>query len=316
MKASEVLRRYQAGERNFQGVNLRGQSFKGKDLSGVDFSEADIRSTNFTGANLVGANFCGAFAGLQSHWAIGLVVISWLLSGASGLISGFTSTLAALTFYDPSFNTTNSENVIAGMTLLIMLAGFFIITIRKSLEASLVAVAVAGASVGTVAVIRAIVGPVDGILFDPSLTWYDRGALARMLYSKISTNLTTFTGANAVTLVSTVIIAVVIAVAVTVNLTVAGAFAVAGVGAVMIAVTVAVAVATATATAGLGEVVLAGVVKCTVAGAFLLLSAYIGWRAMKGDKRDAWVRSFAIALAATGGTSFRGADLTVLKQLV
>ena len=34
MKASEVLRRYAAGERDFHCVNLRGQSFKGKNLLG------------------------------------------------------------------------------------------------------------------------------------------------------------------------------------------------------------------------------------------------------------------------------------------
>ena len=88
MKASEVLRRYQAGERNFQRVNLRGQSFKGKDLSGADFSEADIRSTNFTGANLTGANFTGAKCGLQRRWLILLVAISWGLSWLSGRLVG------------------------------------------------------------------------------------------------------------------------------------------------------------------------------------------------------------------------------------
>jgi uncharacterized protein YjbI with pentapeptide repeats len=42
----------------------------------------------------------------------------------------------------------------------------------------------------------------------------------------------------------------------------------------------------------------------------MLFSAFISWRALKGDERDAWIRTFAIAFAATGGTSFRHADLT------
>ncbi|MEQ9355947.1 pentapeptide repeat-containing protein [Coleofasciculus chthonoplastes] len=40
------------------------------------------------------------------------------------------------------------------------------------------------------------------------------------------------------------------------------------------------------------------------------MSAYIGWRAIKGDEREAWIWGIAIDFAATGGTSFRRADLT------
>ncbi|MEM9136500.1 MAG: pentapeptide repeat-containing protein [Cyanobacteria bacterium P01_F01_bin.42] len=40
------------------------------------------------------------------------------------------------------------------------------------------------------------------------------------------------------------------------------------------------------------------------------MSAYVGWRALKGDERNAWIRSVAIAFASIGGTSFRGATLT------
>ncbi len=44
--------------------------------------------------------------------------------------------------------------------------------------------------------------------------------------------------------------------------------------------------------------------------AFTLFSAYIGWRSLTGEEKDAWIRSFALAFAATGGTSFRNANLT------
>lgn len=85
MKADEILEQYKAGSRDFRRVNLRGQSFKGKDLSEADFSKADIRGVDFTNAILIGASFRGALAGQKRRWAIGLSVVSWLLSGISGM---------------------------------------------------------------------------------------------------------------------------------------------------------------------------------------------------------------------------------------
>ncbi len=110
MKATEVLRRYAAGERNFQRENLRGQSFKGQDLSGADFSEADIRSTNFENANLQEVNFTGAKAGLQKRWVAFLLVISFLLSGVSGFCSLIIFDLVSLLF-----DSSNPKNFYAGL---------------------------------------------------------------------------------------------------------------------------------------------------------------------------------------------------------
>lgn len=84
------------------------------------------------------------------------------------------------------------------------------------------------------------------------------------------------------------------------------AFAVAG--AIAFAVAIAVAFAGTFGFAGAG----AGVVAVAVAVAFTLFSAYIGWRSLagnEGNEKDAWVRSFAITFAATGGTSFFSANL-------
>lgn len=220
---------------DFSGQNLRGRSFKGQDLSGANFSYADIRSGDFTNANLRSANFKGAKAGLQRRWAIVLTVVSWVLSGLSGVFSIFTGVLVGYVF-----DTTNRETFVAGVVYLITLAVFFILTFRKGLAVGLGAFAFAFA------------------------------------------------------------------------VAVAGAFAFAFAGSVAVAVAVAFAFAGAVAFAF--AVAFAGAGSVAVAGAFAVVStllyAYIGWRSLAGDEKHALIRPLIIAFAATGGTSFRGADLT------
>jgi len=251
MKASEVLRRYKDGRRDFGGESLRGQSFQGMNLAGADFSEADIRGANFTNAYLNGAKFSGAKAGLQKRWAVFLVVASWLLSAIAGVGSLWIGALVALIF-DPS----NIEDFIAGTVSIIILAVFFIVIIRKGLAVGFGAVTVAVAVTGAVAIAGA-------------------GAIAGTVAVAI-------TGAGAVAVA------------------VAGARAIVG----------AVAVAVAGAVAFTGAVARAEAIVGAGAIAVILLSNYLSLRALSGDERDAWIRVIVIAFAATGGTSFRGADLT------
>jgi len=87
---------------------------------------------------------------------------------------------------------------------------------------------------------------------------------------------------------------------------------VAGAVALALAGALAGAVAVAGAGAGAGALAVALALAGAVAGAgvFVIFSAYIGWRSLNGDERDSWIRSYAIAFATTGGTSFYGADLT------
>jgi len=89
MKASEVLRRYAIGERDFRRTNLRGQSFKGQDISGADFSEADIRGATFSHADLKGANFTKAKAGVQKQWLLIQQLIAFVASVLSGSLSAY-----------------------------------------------------------------------------------------------------------------------------------------------------------------------------------------------------------------------------------
>ncbi|NET58378.1 MAG: hypothetical protein F6K47_20150 [Symploca sp. SIO2E6] len=252
MKASKVLKRYNNGRRDFSGECLRGQSFKGKNLEGADFSEADIRGANFSNAKLSGAKFCGAKAGLQRRWAVFLVAVSWLLSALSGLFSIWMAAVVALLL------DTKIEYFLAGVVSLIVLAVFFIVTIRKGLAAGFGA----GAFAGAFTVAFTVAGVVDGVI-DGAFSGAFAGAVAGAV-----------AGAGA--------------------FVVAGAFAVAG------------AFVVAGAFAGAVD----GAFAVAVAVAVPPLGTYLGWRSVKGDERDAWIRAAAIAFTTTGGTSFRGAILT------
>lgn len=70
LSASELLQRYQTGDRNFRHYRLSGLDFREADLrqadfsqaelQGADFGNADLRAATFVGADLSGANFRGA----------------------------------------------------------------------------------------------------------------------------------------------------------------------------------------------------------------------------------------------------------------
>src|SRR6476661_5859240 len=93
-------------------------------------------------------------------------------------------------------------------------------------------------------------------------------------------------------------------------LALAVAVAVGGAGAVAKAVAGAAAMAAAVAGAVVAVGAGAGAGAGAVAVAVPALGIYIAWRALAGDEKHAFVRKIAIAFAATGGTSFRNADLT------
>jgi uncharacterized protein YjbI with pentapeptide repeats len=278
MKASEVLNRYAAGERNFQCLNLRGQSFEGKDLAGADFSKADLRSANFTGANLRGANFTGAKCGLQRRWATLLIILSSLLAGISGFLSIVIGFIVVEIFYPSS-----SGFQIAGWISLIILAIFLVLSTRKGIIAGAGAVALilVVALVGIVGVFIASGGPV-------------RNEIANLVGAVLVAVAITGAGVVAVALTGVVAGAVSIAVAVI------------GAG---IGVLAAVVLGVVGAEKGVVTGVAVGAVTVAVIVAMAVAGVYIGWRAMRGDEKDAWVRDFALAFAAIGGTSFKNAKL-------
>ena len=267
MKASEVLKKYAAGERDFRKENLRGQFFQGQNLSGADFSEADIRGANFKKTNLTGTKFCQAKAGLQKRWVTVLMLVSWIVSGVSGIASLLAGGVVALIFGN------NLENQVFGWIALISLIIVYSVILRQGLGAG---VASASAMASAFAFASAF----------PSA------------FAFIFARSSAFAFAITITFV----------------------FAIARVSAFTFAIAIAFAIASAfvfpsafpsamASTFGLREPVDIAL-ALALAIVLVLLGAYLGWRALKGDPRDAWIRTIAIAFAATGGTSFYKADLT------
>lgn len=264
MRATEVLKRYADGRRDFSGENLRGQSFKGKDLSGANFSEADIRGASFTNAMLCNVNFREAKAGLQSRWTICLVVGGLLFSALAGLTpatTGYFVEYLLLGLPTPINPLTIAMIAISLIPFLVILITPFRWGLEVAFQALFITVVITVVGAGVVAIVSRDVplieaGAIGGALI---LTLAEVAAIAVV-----------FAGVGSKALVGSLV------------------GAVAGVIVFQEAMT--------------GAVGLASTV--------VLLGNYVGWRALAFDERFLWIWRIGVAIAATGGTSFRNANLT------
>lgn len=284
---------------NFRQINLRGRSFKGQNLSKADFSYSDIRGADFTDANLTDANFSHAKAGLQPHWAIGLVILSILLSALSGFTSATLSFRAAIYFL-PRIPNLFVPSLVAGVVVLIVYVVFCILTVRQGIAGAILSVGVAGAvaSVVHVAVIANVGTAVDA-----------SGVVGKAIAMTVGGGM-----AGATAVVTAGVVAGVMAGAMAAAGAVAGVGAVVGTGVLAVAVSIVTAritaVATAVAKPEAVEAPVTGAVSAAAATAVTVLCIYVSWRVLAGDEKHAFVRTIAVAIAATGGTRFRSANLT------
>ena len=320
MTASETPSKERAEARNFQRRNLRGKSFKGQDLSGADFSEADLRGTNFTGAKLQGAKFTGAKCGLQKRWVVLLTILSWIMAAISGLFSILTGDSVSDIFYS------NPINQIKGCICLIVIVIFVILTIQKGIRVG--AFTVLGISAVFLVVTFAFAFLISGadIKIDaafqilrnkyafPNIDTVKgevgnvvEGISVEKLEEILRKSKTDILGLTAIGGLGANQAGEII---VLLTGTLTGAFAFTGAFAVSQAGGIIFLFIGAFAGILTGILTEAVTVTVTVAVAVAVTVTYIAWRAMKKDPRDAWVRRFAIAFAALGGTSFRSADLT------
>jgi uncharacterized protein YjbI with pentapeptide repeats len=267
---------------DYSGQNLQGRSFKGQNLTGANFSSADIRGADFTNAILKDADFTGAKAGLQRHWVIKLLTALLMLSALSGFVSEYVI-YALYRLINPTTDFLYAR--ISGAATLVVLIFFSFLTTYKNLDTSLnvsIFVSAIASSVVTATITRL------------STDDYKRGSGAA------------FAGVIAATIVDAGIIdsAIIIFGINKVKSCIFWRLAVI-VGCVAFYSSIVVS-ATRHDIVPSSFRVVTGIVIISI----VLLSVHIAQNAMQGDERYGLIYKIAIAFGATGGTSFRGADLT------
>lgn len=273
MKASEILAQYTAGERNFQGVNLRGQSFLGEDISGADFSEANIQGTNFTNTNLENCKFCRVKAGQSRIYKFILIIAVWIVSVLPAFSCYWTGEIAV-----KLFNVPNLENIFTGISYFAIITIFLITTLRKGIVFGIAVSVVSGATVGLFSMIGLrLIGKASTI----SATGFIIGILI-ILWAIESSIVSAVSGYK--TTIITAILAIIMS----------SIFTIAGVRSLGL-------------TANLISTMIFAIV---MTGFFTGSGIYIGWLGFAENGRYDWLRPIGLRFASLGSTSFCQSNLT------
>jgi uncharacterized protein YjbI with pentapeptide repeats len=279
---------------DFSRQNLQGRSFKGQNLTDANFSYADIRGADFTNALLNCANFSYAKAGLQRHWAIFWVSVSFFLAALSALTSVSANGILRVQLSNPVFE---QNALLLALLLLGLLSIFVLIAARQGLTV----VAAALASTLVVAGIVATAGSAVAL-------WNDTTVVS--LASGLGGSLTVAVGTAGVITGTIAVVGIVTEQSIT---TVVMIVALIGgiLGAIIRVLVRGGGEALFSTSMGLGNwAVLDLVWAWGWAWGVAFLGSFMGWRTVKGDDNFSLIRKVAIALASIGGTSFRNANLT------
>jgi uncharacterized protein YjbI with pentapeptide repeats len=322
MNAKQIIARYNAGERDFKRLNLRGMNFQGVNLSGADFSECDLRSTNFHKATLRKTNFTQIKGGLQKKWYLCLLLISFLASIV--IINGYYLFVSLYTAGLLFLLTNQIDDVATKIVLSVLCIDAFSMYLISTLLAKQKGVI---SSINEILETNIIVGIIIGIFSGFFLTFAivnESNVSIPIVVLLLILGLLSFLFALLLTvgkLVSGVMITFVLsagAVIVNTAAAVAGNIAAVISGLIEIfgamisgfsAIMIVRAIADKNTSSGLALEMSEIMVMLAIAFAAFFW-VYIGWRAWIGDTRDSWMRDIAVAYGSLGGTCFRGADLT------
>ena len=319
MNEKQIIKRYQAGERDFRRLKLRGMNFHGADLSRADFSECDLRGTNFRDAQLVGASFSGAQCGLPKRWYLAWLIVTFMGTIFAG---GFGASLCSfsLTVLAPEVIDSSLEDIVITFIALATFVVFSVVANRRGIVGGI------GETITMGAILGLFIGAALSIfIVGLSLFTGDGQSVGLMFLFSILVLL-------ALILVIEVLVVLFVPILGAISIAVAGIVPISGSffgeeGAILAAAVVVIITFLFAISAMFPALMqrdmegfdiqtmvnleaLGIAVSALVAITGTLFWMYIGWRIWKGDHRDAWVRSIAIAWAAVGGTCFRGANLT------
>ncbi|MDZ8189713.1 MAG: pentapeptide repeat-containing protein [Nostoc sp. ChiSLP02] len=258
---------------DYSGQNLRGCSFKGQNLTGANFRNTDIRGANFSNTILKEADFRGARAGLQQRWVILLLATSLFISAISGLISAYSGLWLVYLLYGDS---AKLHGILPGCLVLILYAMFAIFSFPQGLTVGL------GVFIGVFALAVAIAGAMfmslnNGIWVAIAFYGCSFGFLGIPFIVALAV-------VNNRVVIDTPFIDIGLAIVGSICGTIIGAFILGNNGRIE------------------------GSIAMVTVG--LLLGCYMARLALIGRENYTSLKMSAVAFAATGGTSFRNADLT------